>query len=99
MYSSDKPFSALTRVLSWCLFPELQSNSGNKHQSDTRVSAETVRHEIAYITLFLTWHNESINDDKNDNVYTSSPCLIRSASILLLMSQSIVDDVTMTRQV
>ena len=57
--------SALTRRLFWCLFPELRSNEGNKYQNNTRVSAETVRHESAYIILFRTRHNESINDYKN----------------------------------
>ena len=32
-----------------CLFPELRNNEGNKHQHDTRGSAETVRHEGTYI--------------------------------------------------
>ena len=32
--------------------------------NNTRVSAETVRHESKYITSFLTRRNESINDDK-----------------------------------
>ena len=54
------------------LFPELQSNEGNKHQNNTQVSTETVHHMSAYI-IFLTWHNKSINDDKNDNLYTSPP--------------------------
>ena len=30
---------ALTGGLFWCLFPELRSNEGNKHQNNTRVSA------------------------------------------------------------
>ena len=34
---------ALTRGLFWCLFPELRSNDGNKHQNSTRV------------TLFFNW--------------------------------------------
>ena len=42
------------------------------------MSAETVCHESTYIILFLTQHNESINDDKNDDLYTSSQCLTRS---------------------
>ena len=29
---------ALKRGLFWCLFPELRSNEGNKHQNNTRVS-------------------------------------------------------------
>ena len=53
--------SALTRGLFWCLFPVLRSNAGNKYQNNTRVSAETVRHESTYIIVFLTRHNESIN--------------------------------------
>ena len=55
--------SALTRGLFWCLFPELRSYN-YKHQNNTRVSAETVRHESTYIMLFLTRHNEPLNDDK-----------------------------------
>ena len=59
-------FSALTRGLFWCLFPELRSNEVNKYQKKTQVSAETFPRESTYIILFLTRHNESINDDKND---------------------------------
>ena len=70
---------------------------GNKHKNNTRVSAETVRDESTYIIIFLTRHNVSINDDKNDNLYTSSPCLTRSVFVPLMMSQSIADDVTITR--
>ena len=84
--------------LFWWLFPELRSNEGNKYQNNTRVSAETVRHESTYIILFLTRHNESINDYKNEELYTSSPCLIRSVFVLLMTSQSTADDVTMTTQ-
>ena len=90
--------SALTKGLFWCLFPELRSNEGNKYQNNTRVTAETVRHESAYIFLFLTRHNESINDYKNDELYTSSPCRTRSVFVYLMTSQPIADDVTMTRQ-
>ena len=89
---------ALTRGLFWCQFPKWRNNEGNKHQINTRVSAETVRHESTYIILFLTRHNESINDDKCDDFYTSSLCLTSSALVLLMTSQSIADDVTMTRQ-
>ena len=78
-------------------FPSLLCNSGNKHQNNTRVSAGTVRHESIYIILFLTRHNESINDDKNDDLCTTSSCLTGSIFVLLITSQSIVDDVTMTR--
>ena len=61
-------------------------------------SCETLRHESAYIILILTRHNESMNDDKNEDLYTSSPCFTRSVFVLLMTSQSIAYDVTMTRQ-
>ena len=63
---------ALTRGLFWCLFPELCSNEGYKHQNNTRVSAWTAPHKSTYIILFLTRHNESINDAKNEDLHTSS---------------------------
>ena len=49
---------ALTRGLFWCLFPELHSNEGNKHQNNTQVSALTLRHKSTYNILFLTWQNK-----------------------------------------
>ena len=63
---------ALTRGLFWCLFPELRSNEGNKHQNNARRSASTVRHKSTYIILFLTRHNESINDAKT-RIFTHRP--------------------------
>ena len=48
--------------------------------------------------LFLTRHNKSINDDKNDDLHTSTLCLSGSAYILRIASQSIADDDTVTRQ-
>ena len=45
--------SALTRVLFWYLFPSLLRNSGNKHQNNPLVSAETVRHSSTYIILYI----------------------------------------------
>ena len=56
--------SALKRWSFCCLFPDLRRNSGNRHQNNTRVSTEPVRHERTYIIVFHTRHNESINDDK-----------------------------------
>ena len=90
-------FNAHKRVI-WCLFPELQSNKRNEYQNNTRVITEKGCHESTYIIVFLTWHTESINDDKNDDFYTSSPCLIRSGLVLLMTSQLIADYITMTRQ-
>ena len=54
--------------------------------------------ESIYIILFLTQHNKCINDDKNDYLHISTPCLTRSVYILQLMLKSIADDITMTRQ-
>ena len=45
-------------------FPKLGSIKGIKHQNRTRLSTQTVPHEREYITLFLTLHDEAINDDK-----------------------------------
>ena len=36
---------ALTRGLLWCLFPELRSNEGNKHQNNIQVGADTWIHK------------------------------------------------------
>ena len=44
---------ALTRMLFWCLFPSVLRNSGNKHQNNTLVSTETVRHTCTYIILYI----------------------------------------------
>ena len=49
---SWRTVSALTRVLFWFLFPSLLRNSGNKHQNNPLVSAETVRHSSTYIILY-----------------------------------------------
>ena len=54
MYAlSWRTVSALTQVLFWCLFPSLLRNSGNKHQNNPLVSAETVCHSSRYIILFI----------------------------------------------
>ena len=71
--------SALTRGLFWCLYPELRSNEGNKYQYNTRVSAEKVRYESAYIISFLTKHNEFINDDKT-TIFTLRPRVLLARS-------------------
>ena len=54
-------------VLFWYLFPSLLRNSGNKHQHNSLVSAETVRHSSTYIILYVsqmtTWsHGWHFND-------------------------------------
>ena len=78
--------SVLTRGLFWCLFPELRSKEGNKHQNNIRMSTEIVCHESAYINLFLTQHNDNKNDDKNGDLHASSLCLTRLIYVLLMTS-------------
>ena len=62
-------FSAHERVI---LVFILRSKEGNRYQNNTRVSAEKVRHESTYIILFLTRHNESINEYKTTS-FTHRP--------------------------
>ena len=50
---SWRTVSVLTRGLFRCLFPELQSNSGNKPKNNPMMSAETVRHSSTYIILYV----------------------------------------------
>ena len=79
-----------------CLFPALRSNEGNKHQNNAQVSTETVHHRSTYIILFLTRHDESINEDKNNDIYTSSLFLARRVFVLVMTSQFNADDVKIT---
>ena len=85
--------SVLTRVLFWYLFPLLLRNSGNKHQNNPLVSAETLRHSSTYIILYMMLHgcyNPCINcscwdikvADKHMAWGRKSTCTI--CSILLL---------------
>ena len=50
---SWRTVSALTWVLFWYLFPSLLRKSGNKHQNNHLVSAETIRHSSTYIILYI----------------------------------------------
>ena len=62
--------SALTRVLIWCLFPSLLRNSGNKHQNNPLVSAETVRHSSTYIILYFQhWFRLWLSADQATSHY------------------------------
>ena len=71
--------SVLKVGLFLCLFPELQRNDGTKHKNNTHVGAETVRDWSTCIISFLTRQNVSINDDKNDDLYTSHSLGLRTA--------------------
>ena len=98
MYLSDELFQRSREGYFAVYFPSCKATREINTKNNTRVSAETVRHESTYIILFLTRQNESINDDKNDDLYTLSPCPTLSGFVLVMTSQSIADDVTMTRQ-
>ena len=52
---SWRAVSALTRVLTWYLFPSLLCNSENKHQNNPLVSAETICHSSTYIIIYLSF--------------------------------------------
>ena len=52
-----------------------------------------------YIHYFISYTAYRIHKWRwNDDIHTSFPCLSRSLYVLLITSQSIGDDVTMTRQ-
>ena len=51
---SWRTVSVLTRMLFLYLFPSLLHNSGNKHNNNPLVSAETVRHSSTYIILYIS---------------------------------------------
>ena len=96
MYSSDELFQRSREGYFGIHFPSGEAT----REVNTKITHgwETVRHESTYIILFLTRHNQSINDDKNDDRYTLSLCHTPSVLVLLMTSQSIADDVPMTRQ-
>ena len=39
-----------------------------------------------------------MDDDKNDNLHTSTSCVTSSVYVLVMTSQSIADNIMMTRQ-
>ena len=53
MYSCDELFLHSLKYYFGVLFPLLLHNSGNKHQNNPLVSAETVCHSSAYIILYF----------------------------------------------
>ena len=78
MHSSDELFQRSQEGYLGVYFPSCKNN--------TRVNAETIIPESTYIILFLTWHDKSTDDDKNDDLYTLSPCLTRFVDILVITS-------------
>ena len=77
-----------------CLFSNLWSNEGNKHQHNTPVNIWTVYHQRTYIILFLTCHYEYINGNKREDLHNSISFLIHLVYIVLMMSQLIAYDDT-----
>ena len=73
----------LTKGLVWCLFPKFH-NEGNKHQNNPRVYAWIFHHES----------KESINNDSNDDLHTSTRVSLTKVYVLLMTSQSTADDET-----
>ena len=99
MYSSDELRQCSREGYFGVYFPSCEATREiNTNITLEWARTETVRHESTYIILFLTRYNESINDDKHDVLFTSSPCLTRSVFFVLMTSQSIADDVITTRQ-
>ena len=68
---------------------------------NTKITLEWAQKQfIARVhTLFYFFHDkmDPLNDDKNNDLYTTSPCLTRLVFVLLT-SQSIADGITMIRQ-
>ena len=53
MYVLSWTVYAFTSVLFLCLFPELQSNSRNKHQNNPLEREQTVRHSSPFTILYM----------------------------------------------
>ena len=68
MYSSYELFQGSPEGYFGVHFP----SCWNKHQNNTKMSAETVRCESTYIILFLTRHDKSINNNKT-TTFTHRP--------------------------
>ena len=63
-------------------------------EMNTKITLNWVQKNISsqdYVHyLFLTWHDEFINDDKIDDLHTSSPCLTRSVYDRLMTSHRLL---------
>ena len=96
MHSSDELFQRSREGYFGVYFPSCEAT----REIINKITLEWAQNQFTQgvHTLFLTRQNVSINYDKNDNFYTSSPCLSRSLFVLLMTSQSIAGDVTMTTQ-
>ena len=98
MYSSDKLFQHSWKGYVGVYFPSCKA----MREMNTKITLQWAQKQIVIgvhiFILFLTWQNKSINDDKKDDLFTSSLCLTNWVFILLMTSHLIADEVTMTRQ-
>ena len=94
MYALEwRTISALKRGLFWCLFPELRSNEGNKHQNNARVSPQTVHQRVH--TLFYFLHDiTNAEITIKTTIFTHRPRISLAQFSLLITSQSIADLMT-----
>ena len=98
MYSHDEPFQRSREGYFGVYFPGCEAT----REINTKTTLEWAQKQFAMRvhTLFYFLHDiTNKKDDENDDLKTSTPCLSRSVYGLLMTSQSIVYDVTITRQV
>ena len=83
-------FALLTLLFS-CLLPKLQSMEGNKPQNFPQVNTKAVYHDNTYNIIFLTRHNQPINDNLK-TISTHSLCVSLALSMFWwwVTSQSVV---------
>ena len=96
MYSGDELLQRSREGYFGVYFPSCEARG----EINTKITFEwALKQFVTRVhTLFFIRLIESINEDKNDDLYTSFPCLTRSVFVLLVTSLSIADDATMTRQ-
>ena len=98
MYSSGELFMRSQGGYFGVYFPSCAATT----EINIKITLEWVHEQfvtrVHTLSYFVTQHNESINDDKNGDVHTSSPCLTRPVCVLRMTSQSTADNVTLTRQ-
>ena len=67
---------------------------GESHIPSHRSCTILKLHERTNIILFLTWHDQSIHDDKNDDLYTSCQCLVDVTMIIESMKTTSMETVS-----
>ena len=94
MYSSDKLFQCSQEGYSGVYFPSCEAT----REMNTKITFQWAQKQFVTRVHTLSYFLHNINNNKDDDLSTSSPCLTRSVFVLLMTSQSIPDDVTMTRK-